>query len=137
MLPPNTGRSHAGVTQEDDAPFKTFSPFNLDLRHAILQNGDVSFVGKPFVLPFSYLRSHLFLPVSQSKKKNEVPGLILVIRTDALEIVFPISFSSFFLSSFFFFFHSKGLFRTGTFSDYLMEVEQHAGMSGIGESHGG
>jgi hypothetical protein len=30
----------------------------------------------------------------------------------------------------------EGLFLTGTLGDYLMEVE-HAGMSGIGESHGG
>lgn len=37
---------------------------------------------------------------------------------------------------FFSLFRLEGLFLTGTLGDYLMEVE-HAGMSGIGESHGG
>ena len=36
----------------------------------------------------------------------------------------------------FFFFLVRRLFLTGTLGDYLMEVK-HAGMSGIGESHGG
>lgn len=46
----------------------------------------------------------------------------------------PSSSSSFSLG--FFPFWPKGLFRSGTLGDYLMEVE-HAEMSGIGESHGG
>lgn len=45
----------------------------------------------------------------------------------------PVLLTFLFPSCFFFLFWSKGLFRTGTLGDYLMEVE-HAEMSGIGES---
>jgi len=47
---PGTAASRTQVRRSpDDGPFKTLLPFNLAPR----QNGDVSFVGKPFVLAFS------------------------------------------------------------------------------------
>lgn len=78
---------------------------------------------KPFALAFSpYLLS---VPFLFSRKKQRRPSFIRRRNECARDCAPPFSF-----------FWLEGLFLTGTLGDYLMEVE-HAGMSGIGESHGG
>lgn len=79
---------------------------------------------KPFALTFSSYLS--FISFLFSRKKQRGSSFIRRRNECARDCAL----------SFFFLFWLGGLFLTGTLGDYLMEVE-HAGMSGIGESHGG
>lgn len=96
-----------------DYPFKTFSPFASIEWRCLDENH----------LLWLFLRiCRLFLS-SSCERNNE--GRVSFENECARDCAL-----------FFFFFWLEGLFLTGTLGDYLMEVK-HAGMSGIGESHGG
>lgn len=105
---------HAG-DRRTDYPFKILLPFASTEWRCLDENH----------LLWLFPRICCLLPFLFSQMKQRRPSFIRR-RNECARDCAPL----------FSFFWLEGLFLTGTLGDYLMEVE-HAGMSGIGESHGG